>query len=32
MAPVILVENGVPSDKLKKVDVSCDDILVRASE
>ncbi|UAN33761.1 YetF domain-containing protein [Enterobacter sp. JBIWA005] len=31
--PVILVENGVPlADKLKKVDVSCDDILVSARQ
>ena len=31
--PVILVENGVPLiDKLKKVDVSCDDILVAARQ
>lgn len=31
--PVILVENGVPTaDKLKKVDVSCDDILVSARQ
>ena len=31
--PVILVENGIPlSDKLKKVDVSCDDILVSARQ
>ncbi|MCK7247763.1 DUF421 domain-containing protein [Enterobacter asburiae] len=30
---VILVENGVPlADKLKKVDVSCDDILVSARQ
>ncbi|WP_368543630.1 DUF421 domain-containing protein [Enterobacter soli] len=32
-SPVILVENGVPlTDKLKKVDVSCDDILVAARQ
>lgn len=32
-SPVILVENGVPDiDKLKKVDVSCDDILVAARQ
>lgn len=31
--PVILVENGVPlKEKLKKVDVSCDDILVAARQ
>ncbi|WP_152082134.1 DUF421 domain-containing protein [Enterobacter oligotrophicus] len=31
--PVILVDNGVPiRDKLKKVDVSCDDILVSARQ
>ncbi|WP_297122765.1 DUF421 domain-containing protein [uncultured Enterobacter sp.] len=31
--PVILVENGVPAaDKLKKVDVSCEDILVSARQ
>ncbi|MDN4979014.1 DUF421 domain-containing protein [Enterobacter hormaechei] len=31
--PVILVEKGVPlADKLKKVDVSCDDILVSARQ
>ena len=31
--PVILVENGIPiADKLKKVDVSCDDILVSARQ
>ncbi|MBF2788824.1 MULTISPECIES: DUF421 domain-containing protein [Enterobacter] len=31
--PVILVENGVPlADKLKKIDVSCDDILVSARQ
>lgn len=31
--PVILVENGVPLiDKLEKVDVSCDDILVSARQ
>lgn len=31
--PVVLVENGVPLiDKLKKVDVSCDDILVAARQ
>ena len=31
--PVILVENGVPlADKLKKVDVSCDDVLVPARQ
>lgn len=31
--PVILVENGLPLiDKLKKVDVSCDDILVAARQ
>lgn len=31
--PVILVENGIPlADKLKKVDVSCDDILVSACQ
>ncbi|HDX4048039.1 TPA: DUF421 domain-containing protein [Enterobacter soli] len=32
-SPVILVENGKPLiDKLKKVDVSCDDILVSARQ
>jgi uncharacterized membrane protein YcaP (DUF421 family) len=32
-SPVILLENGLPlSDKLKKVDVSCDDILVAARQ
>lgn len=32
-SPVILVEKGMPlSDKLKKVDVSCDDILVAARQ
>lgn len=32
-SPVILVENGVLlTDKLKKVDVSCDDILVAARQ
>lgn len=32
-SPVILLENGQPlSDKLKKVDVSCDDILVAARQ
>ncbi|UXY13046.1 DUF421 domain-containing protein [Kosakonia sp. ML.JS2a] len=31
--PVILVENGIPlTDKLQKVDVSCDDILVAARQ
>ena len=31
--PVILVENDVPlADKLKKVDVSCDDILISARQ
>ncbi|MEZ6877318.1 DUF421 domain-containing protein [Enterobacter sp. KBR-315C3_2022] len=31
--PVILVEDGVPlADKLRKVDVSCDDILVSARQ
>lgn len=30
---MILVENGMPfTDKLKKVDVSCDDILVAARQ
>lgn len=32
-SPVVLVENGVPLvDKLQKVDVSCDDILVAARQ
>ncbi|ANI82705.1 MULTISPECIES: DUF421 domain-containing protein [Kosakonia] len=32
-SPVILVENGIPLvDKLQKVDVSCDDILVAARQ
>lgn len=32
-SPVILLENGMPlPDKLKKVDVSCDDILVAARQ
>ncbi|WP_230354101.1 DUF421 domain-containing protein [Lelliottia sp. WAP21] len=32
-SPVILVENGVPlADKMEKVDVSCDDILVAARQ
>jgi uncharacterized membrane protein YcaP (DUF421 family) len=32
-SPVILVENGMPlADKLRKVDVSCDDILVAARQ
>lgn len=32
-SPVILVENGIPlTDKLRKVDVSCDDILVAARQ
>lgn len=32
-SPVILVENGIPlADKMEKVDVSCDDILVAARQ
>jgi len=32
-SPVILVENGIPlGDKMEKVDVSCDDILVAARQ
>lgn len=32
-SPVVLVENGIPlADKMEKVDVSCDDILVAARQ